>query len=134
MTVLLKTVHEEDPRQKLLNDIGDLSELNLFHNNVLVALYLRPDTGELGGKPFYLADKTRDEDKYQGIVGLVVKKGPAAFVEDANQRFYGCNVEVGDWVFFRASDGLLTKVKGVFCRRFADTDIQGTVPEPGYVY
>src|SRR5215831_17529601 len=105
MSALLKPIHKEPPDQVLRKQVGDISELDLFHNWVLVAIYIRPATSTLGGKEFHYADRTRDEDKYQGVVGLVLKKGAAAFQDDVTKTFHGNNVEVGDWVFFRASDG-----------------------------
>lgn len=131
---LLVPKHEIDPRKDLLRKIGNVDELEIFHNSVLVAVYLRPKVATLGGRDFHMADKTLKEDEFQGIVGLVIKKGPAAFVEDANQRFYGCDVEKGDWVFFRASDGIAMKVNGVLCRRVLDVLIEGRIPHPDYVY
>lgn len=131
---LLVPSHKTDPRKDLLKKVGDISDLELFHNSVLVAVYLRPKTAMLGGREFHMPDKTLKEDEFQGIVGLVLKKGPAAFVEDANQRFYGCDVERGDWVFFRASDGIAMKVNGVLCRRVLDVLIEGRIPHPDYVY
>ncbi|HKD58315.1 MAG TPA: hypothetical protein VKD45_12445, partial [Hyphomicrobiaceae bacterium] len=116
--------------------LGDLSEMTLFHNSVLVAVYVRdPDNQQFeSGHKIILSDKTVGEDKWQGTVGLVLKKGPAAFVEDDNNRFYGCDVEIGQWVFFRASDGVAMNVKGVLCRRILDILIEGTIPNPDYVY
>jgi hypothetical protein len=131
---MLRPKHAGDPGKELLRKVGDISDFELFHNSVLVAIYLRPNVATLGGKDFHLSDKTRDEDKFQGIVGLVLKKGPAAFVEDANQRFYGCDVAIGDWVFFRASDGVAMKVNGVLCKRVVDVLIEGRIPHPDYVY
>lgn len=131
---MLKPKHTTDPRKDLLAKIGKVDDLEIFHNSVLVAVYLRPSTAMLGGKVFHVPDKTLKEDEFQGIVGLVIKKGPAAFVEDSNQRFYGCDVERGDWVFFRASDGIAMKVNGVLCRRVVDVLIEGRIPDPDYVY
>ena len=133
-TVILKPVHERDPADVIMEQVGNLEDFELFHNNVLVAVYQRPAAGQLGGKPFFLSDGIRGEDKYQGIVGLVLAKGPAAFVEDANTKFYGNDVDVGDWVFLRASDGVKMKVKGVLCWRVRDVLIDGRIPDPDYVY
>src|SRR5580700_7219005 len=78
----LKTKHATDPRPAILDAIGELEDLELFHNRVLVYVYKRPNEATLGGKTFFLADKTVGEDEFQGIVGLVLKKGPAAFRDD----------------------------------------------------
>jgi hypothetical protein len=130
----LKTKHAADPRPTILDAVGELEDLELFHNRVLVYVYKRPNEATLGGKTFFLADKTVGEDEFQGIVGLVLKKGPAAFKDDDRNNFYGCNVERGDWVFFRASDGIRMLVNGQLCRRIEDVHIEGRIPHPDYVY
>ena len=71
--------HAVDPKQKLLEDLGDLSTVEIFNNQILVAVYIRPNKTKSG---IYLSDQSREEDKVQGKVGLVVKKGPSAFVDD----------------------------------------------------
>jgi hypothetical protein len=133
---LLIPIHTTDPKKDILKRIGSVSDFDLFHNNVLVAIYEPPKTHKLGNTnfEFHKPDKSHDEYKYQTTVGLVIKKGPAAFVEDANQRFYGCDVEPGDWVVFRNSDGVSMLVKNVLCRRLLDVLIEGRIPHPDYVY
>lgn len=133
-TALLLPKHMEDPRKGILDEIGDLSEFELFHNHVLVAIYVRPTTATLGGMEWHLPDSALKEDEYQGTVGLVLKKGPAAFLDDASKSFYGCDADVGDWVFFRAADGIRMKVKNVLCRRIEDIFVSGRIPNPDYVY
>ena len=49
--------HEVDPKQKLLKEIGDLSKVEIFNNQVLVAVYIRPQKTKSG---IYLSDKTTD--------------------------------------------------------------------------
>ena len=74
--------HSNDRKTGIMKDIGDLSTFELFNNQVLVAVYVRPKKTKSG---IYLPDATVDEDKIQGKVGLVVKKGPLAFVDESNQ-------------------------------------------------
>ena len=63
--------HDVDPREGLLKKIGDLSKVEVFNNQILVAVYLRPEKTKSG---ILLPGQTRDEDKYQSKVGLVIKK------------------------------------------------------------
>ena len=35
--------HDVDPRQKLLEEMGDISKVEVFNNQILVAVYLRPE-------------------------------------------------------------------------------------------
>ena len=60
--------HDVDPKEKLLSELGDLSQVEIFNNQVLVAVYIRPNKTKSG---LYLSDKTTDEDRYQGKVGLL---------------------------------------------------------------
>lgn len=124
-------VHKTDPGKELLAKVGPLDECKVFHNQILVAVYQRPDKLDLGGgKTLYLADRTRKEDDYQGKVGLVLKKGPLAFVGE----FGGQNVAPGDWIAFRASDGWSLEINGNLCRMLHDVDAKLGVPRPDYVY
>ncbi len=122
--------HEDDPKNKILEDLGDLSEIELFHNQVLLAVYLRPQKTKSG---LYLTDKHVDEDRFQSKVGLLVKSGPQAFEQDGNW-FSGVNFNDHDWLVFRPSDGWSITVNGVLCRIFDDINIRGRVPHPDAVW
>jgi co-chaperonin GroES (HSP10) len=121
--------HEVDPAEALLESLGDLSGIELFHNQVLVAVYQRPEKTKSG---LFLAAATRDEDKYQSKIGLVIMKGPKAFVDAEGWTFEDINL--GDWVVFRPSDGWNTGVNGVLCRILVDTSIKGRVAHPDLVW
>jgi len=88
---LIAMQHDVDPKQKLIEDIGDISKVELFNNQILVAVYIRPQKTKSG---IYLTDKTTDEDRYQSKVGLVLKKGPTAFVDPEGKWFDGITVDV----------------------------------------
>ena len=68
--------HTVDPREAILKEVGDLSSVEIFNNQILVAIYIRPEKTSGG---IILANQTRDEDKWQGKMGLVLKKGPSAW-------------------------------------------------------
>lgn len=123
-------VHDVDPAQELTKKIGDLSKIDVFHNQILVGVYQRPQQTKSG---LFLADSTRQEDRYQGKVGVVLKKGKQAFVDDETTKFTD-NVEVGDWVFYRVSDGFPITVNGVLCRLLEEVHIKGRVPSPDQVF
>lgn len=118
---LMQMKHDVDPKQALTEALGDLSNVDLAANNVLVAVYIRPNQTKSG---IFLTDRAVDEDRWQGKVGLVVKTGPLAYDEEC-ERLTGVKYAVGDWVFFRASDGWSLNVNGVLCRVLADTKIVG---------
>jgi co-chaperonin GroES (HSP10) len=122
--------HEEDPKVKLLDQLGDISDIELFHNQVLLAVYLRPEKTKSG---LILTADHLDEDRYQSKVGLLVKQGPLAFEQDGNW-FTGMTFQEHDWLIFRPSDGWSITVNGVLCRIFDDISIKGRAPHPDSVY
>ena len=118
---LMQMKHDVDPKQALTDALGDLSNVEISANNVLVAVYIRPNQTKSG---IFLTDRATDEDRWQGKVGLVVKTGPKAFDAEC-MELTGAKYDVGDWVFFRASDGWSLNVNGVLCRVLQDTRIVG---------
>lgn len=122
--------HEEDPKKKLLEELGDISNVELFHNQVLLAVYLRPEKTKSG---LILTANHLDEDRYQSKVGLLIKQGPLAFEQDGNW-FTGVTFQDHDWLIFRPSDGWSITVNGVLCRIFDDISIKGRAPHPDSVY
>lgn len=124
--------HSKDPRVDLHEKLdAALANIDLLHNQILVATYVRPQK-TAGG--IIVPDQTRKEDEYQGKVGLVMKKGPLAFQDDDRVKFHGQDVKLDDWVIFRASDGWQLILHGVHCRILADVDIKATVAQPDLVY
>lgn len=124
-------VHASDPADQLRAQVGDVSKIEILHNQILVAVYIRPEKTKGG---IFLSDQTRNEDRYQGKAGLVLKKGPLAFVDDDANKFHGQNVEVGDWVFYRVSDGFPLILNGTLCRLLEEVHVKGKIPSPDVVF
>jgi co-chaperonin GroES (HSP10) len=129
--------HDVDPKEALLEQIGDISQITLFHNSVLVAVYKRPEKTASG---IILTDKARDEDDYQGKVGLILKCGPDAFQDDTGKWRWSDNVGVGSWIMFRPAESWSIGIIGddrkdkTLCRILNDTSIKGVVPHPDMVW
>ena len=124
--------HVVDPAEILLDAVGDISGIELFNNQVLVAIYVRPEKSKAG---LYLPEKNLDEDKFQGKIGLLLKAGPSAFVDENGQWFSGAIfTPKKDWLLFRPSDGWSIGINKVPCRIFDDISIKGKVPYPDYVW
>ena len=119
--------HSIDPKQKIIDEIGDLSEVEIFNNQVLCAVYVRPNKTKGG---IMLADQTTAEDRFQGKVGLILKTGPSAFNDDTGEWFNGTNFNIGDWIVLRPSDGWSITVNGVLCRMLSDTQVKMRIPTP----
>jgi co-chaperonin GroES (HSP10) len=128
-----------DPKQAILDRAGDLSGVEIFGSDVLVALYIPPTTTKSG---IILSDATRDESRWQGKVGLILKLGPTAYVSEEGERFR--DIKENDWVVFRPSDGYplqintmksrISKDNIVECRVVTDIHIRARVAHPDLIY
>jgi len=127
----MKMAHAKDPRDELLNEVGDIKEVEIFNNQILCAIYIRPQKTASG---IILTEKYVDEDKYQGKVGLVLKMGPEAFVDESGKWFKNMKIKVGDWVVFRPSDGWSVSINGKSCRILDDVAIRGRVKSPDIIW
>lgn len=131
--------HDIDPKQALLNKVGDLSGVEVFGSDLLVALYTPPEKTKSG---LIISDRTREEFKFQGKVGLIIKMGSTAYLDDEGNKFR--DISVGDWVSFRPSDGWplqLNTLKSrisqdgiVDCRVVTDVHIRIRVSHPDTIY
>ena len=128
----MKLVHDEPPRQAIWREVGPLDKIHPVNQYVLIALYIRPSTRTLGG--IEIPETAVDEDRYQGRVGLVLKVGPRAFVDDGPAKFYGFSCIPGDWVVYRPSDGMRMQIGKRDCRLIPDVAIKMVLDEPDEVY
>jgi co-chaperonin GroES (HSP10) len=124
---------EEISQSKLPSRAAHLAALGKFpdqvlHAQVLVMQYTAPERTQGG---IILTPKAREEDRFQGKVGLVVAMGPGAF-EDAGQmaQFHGKKPKVGDWVLYRTADGMEMFYNGCSVRLFEDVNIKMIIKEP----
>jgi co-chaperonin GroES (HSP10) len=124
-------LHEKDPKRVLLEQVGDTSSIEIFNMQVLVAVYIRPEKTKGG---LFLSDKSRDEDRYQSKVGLILKKGPTAFVDKDGEWFSGLDINEGDWVVFRPSDGWNITINGTLCRMLDDMSVRARIAHPDQVW
>lgn len=148
MRVNLRALAEaatHDPAKPLLEAAGDLSDYEIFHNLVLVATYVPPPKVFKGPKgediEFHESDKSLLEHRFQGKVGLVLKIGPTAFVDDGATKFGEMFVERGDWVVYRVTDGFEMYIRdrrkineGLSCRLIEDVFVRGRVSDPSLIY
>jgi co-chaperonin GroES (HSP10) len=118
-----------DQKAELMAAVGDLSNVELLNNKVLVGIYIEPETTKGG---IILSAGRVKESVWQGTVGLVLKKGNTAFKDEpeTGTHFHGQDVEVGDWVVFRPGDARRVQIKGVDCRLVEDTLIDMVISSP----
>lgn len=129
-TKVIEVVHEKDPKDVIWEDLkGWLDRIEPLGKDAVVCVYERPQKMKSGLYMPDNADRVK-EDKFQGVVGLVVKLGPNFH---AHREFLGVTdpIKVGDWVAFRTQDCVsfvlgsraMRQVEGQFLRqRLADPD------------
>ena len=132
-------LHEVDPREDMLRRAGNLESVEVFGGDILVAIYKRPEKTKSG---LILTSNTLSEDVHQGKVGLVLKMGPTAYLDDDGGRFR--DIKEGDWVVFRPSDGwrvTLNTLQGTYskddtvdCRIVSDASVRMRVSDPDSIY
>lgn len=125
-------LHENNPVTELQKSIGDvIRDIEVFNTQVLVAVYTRPKK-TAGG--ILMPQSALDEDKWQSKVGLILKKGPSAFVDDTDKWFFGVTMYEGDWIVFRPSDGWNVTINGILCRMLEDVSVKARIPHPDAVW
>lgn len=133
-TRAIQVQHDTDPKQTILEAIkpyfDDLDGYELIQSDCLVAVYKRPEKTKGG---VFLTQNIRDEDKFQGIVGLLLKKSPLAFRDDETHTF-PVQPQIGDWVQFRPSETVSFHFGDTQCRLVEDVCIRAILPRPDIVY
>lgn len=132
-----------DPKDEIIAKLGDLSEVEIAQNEVLLAMYMRPEK-TAGG--IIMPHQNLKEDRYQGKVGLVVKIGAACrFVRTGIDGVtYGIDIKLHDWVAVRTSDTWSLEINAdpdvsdprafTLCRLVFDDQIRMKIPFPGLVW
>lgn len=128
---VMEMVHITDPADSIIDRVGDLSEFVVPANKVLIGIYMRPEKTKGG---VILTDQYRDEDRFQGKAGLVLKRGPTAF--SGSWKVEGLDPQPGEWVAFRPSDGLKIDIRSKegHCILIDDTQVQMVIPTPDVVF
>lgn len=121
----------QDTLEAIKAGIGDLSSFEVFGNQVLVGIWIRPEQTKAG---LFLPEQNRMEDTYQGKTGFVLKRGPLAFVSDNRVDFGNDNVSEGDLVVYRTSDGFPIDINKVHCRLLEDVHIKARISDPAIVW
>ena len=126
----VRTVHAEPPEEVIWREVGSIDGHQVLFQNILVAIYTRPEGKTAGG----IHVLENPEDNFQAKAGLVLKKGPTAFVDDGPIKFGGFTVKPGDWVVFRPSEGLACQIGLRKCRILADVHIKMVIDHPDDIY
>lgn len=118
-------------KAEVLKQVGDIDGFDIFNDLVLVGTYITPEKSAGG---IIMPNKSLDESRYQGKVGLVLKLGPTAFKYTDRFAYEGRVPEVGEWVVYRTSDAWETFIRGVPCRLIESELIKGIIADPTIIY
>lgn len=121
----------DNPKLAIIKAVGDLSKVEVMFDLVLVGVYIRPEK-TAGG--IIRPDSNVGEDEWQGICGLVLKKGPTAFVDDEYTKYDGQDIAVGDWIVFTVGDAKSIRFNGAPCRYLRANQIRMKIPTPEMVF
>lgn len=121
----------EQARERTWEELGDISGVPVYFNQVLLAIYQRPKMTKSG---IMLSDKTLNEDTRQGKAMMVVKMGPGVDMDDANVKFFGRKLSIGQWIAIQPSEGWPVNLNGKQCRMIADYRILMGVDRPDRVW
>lgn len=104
-----------------------LPQINIGPAKILVATFRQPEK-TAGG--IIKTQRYIEEDKFQGIAGLVLKRGPLSFEDDARIKFGGFIANEWDWVIYKPENTRATELRGLHCRIIEDSSIDAVVGDP----
>lgn len=131
-----------DPKKAVIDAVGTaIDQIHVRNNLILVGTYVSPEVLRKGkrndGSTFEIlrADNNKSEDLWMGCMGLVLKKGPQAFKDDERLNIYwdGQDVQEGQWVLFRFSDGWETHLNGTSVRLIEDRAVKAVIDNPDII-
>lgn len=120
-----------DFKTAVMKELGDLSKFEVLGANVLMATYIKPEKTKGG---IIIPEKTKDEDRWQGTIGLVLKMGEQAFKFDGPYEYKGRVPEIGEYVMFHTSDTRELGIRNISCRLINSELIRMIVPAPQDLY
>jgi hypothetical protein len=118
-------------RKGILDAVGDLSQVDMLTDLVLVGTYIRDEKRASG---LIMPQETLKEDEFQGKVGLVLKKGPLAYGEWEDDADRGSNATLHSWVVFAIKDTWPLQINGVACRVVPYDKLRMRVADPKMVF
>lgn len=110
--------------------VGDLSGISVMFNMVLLAAYVRPEKSKGG---IIRPGENVEEDVWQGKVGLVMKHGPDAFMDDTDMSFHGQKAQLNEWVVFKVGDAWQLTINDWPCRLVRDSSIRMKTKDPSII-
>lgn len=121
----------DDPKQAIIDAVGDLSGVEVFTDLVLVGTFIRNERTKGG---LILPPTHLQEDEFQGKVGLVLKSGPIASGDWETGDEIGQNAEPGTWVVFAIKDTWPVQINGAPCRFVPYDKLRARLDDPKAVF
>lgn len=134
--VLLLAQRTKSFKDTIFDLIGDaVAKDVVMGESILVATYIPPEKTKGG---LIVPNKTLDENRYQGKIGMVLKLGDSAFKYtgpyDHEGSYKGPKAKVGDYVLYRATDGMEAFIRGTSVRYIDSHMIKAIVKDPEAYY
>lgn len=124
MVSAIAMTHDKDPATLIHEQLGDIDDVDVFNDRILLAIYERPEK-TAGG--VLLTQTSRAEDQFQGKAAMIVKMGPIAVLKEDDR---GGALNVGDWVAIRPSDGWPVRINKQMCRLVSEKDVHLRLASP----
>ena len=121
----------KDKRRGIIDAVGDLSEVEVLTDLMLVGTYIRDEKRASG---LILPQENLKEDEFQGKVGLVLKKGPLASGDWEEGDEIGQNAKLHSWVVFAIKDTWPLQINGVACRVVPYDKLRMRIADPKMVF
>lgn len=119
-----------DPKQGIIEAAGDLSDVDVFSDLVLIGTYIRSEKkGSLILPKEYL-----EEDEHQSKTGLVLKVGPLAYGDWEDDDVRGKNATIHTWVAFAIKDTWPCQVNGAPCRFVPYEKLRARLKNPAMIF
>lgn len=133
LTPYLRAVSEaEDPKKEIIKWVGNIKKEILFGDRILVGTYARPSKMASG---LYLTDQETVENRFQGVIGLYLAKGPTAWkYQDGAYSFEGDEPKLHSWLIFRPADSFEIAVHRASCRIMRSESVIGVASLPEIYY
>ena len=128
---LTAVANAENPKKEILRWTGNLKDIDLKGDRILVATYARPQ--KTSGNVI-LPDSHLAENRWQGMVGLLLAWGPAAFKYDGSYAYEGDRPKVHDWVVYKPAESTEVAWRKASCRIMRSECVLATIKEPLLIF
>lgn len=128
---LVAVADAENPKREILKWAGSLKDISIKGDRVLIGTYARPQ--KTAGN-IILPDSQLAENRWQGMVGLLLACGPSAFKYDGSYAYEGEPPEVGSWVVYKPAESTEVAWRKMSCRIMRSDSVIATIRDPQLIY